>query len=716
MKLGALSVKNYRALREVSVTLSNFSCLIGENNAGKSSVLQSLILLQSGTALPSHNYFDPGQDISIDLTLEEIDQRDLDRLHPEHRVRISQIVKNGRLRLVRRYNLQEKSRLRYIARVPGEVRFTETAIDSLMSGGKPGAAFATRIVAAFPEISERVTNQTNQTQARQLITAYESTLPDDAMVDSERDLPTGFDKSVSALLPEPIYVPAVKDFSDDIKTKEGTPLGKILAILLEQIEEQLTDAATWFSSLNSRLNRTVNEAGQIIDGRMSEVREVESLVESYVAETFTAVKLRLEIPPPEIKTILAGTRIFANDGVEGPLETKGDGLRRAVIFAILRSYVEIRRRLLARQVEAGGDAQAAPPDQQTIGRYLLLFEEPELYLHPTAQKILFDALAAFSRSNIVVVTTHSPVFFGPEATTTFVKLRKTAVGASKPYTQIYPISLQGVSEKDQFQIICYENNNAAFFGDTVVLVEGPSDFLALPHIAKTINPQWSIARNPVRFARIGGKSSIRKYRDFFGRFGIRVLVIADLDILINDFDQTDPSPEVSALRNELLNDADALITALGINTEINEERAKQAQQRGGLKVLWQRAREEYASAQANRTSLEVPLATLNEFFSFQKKDVRLEILATEMSEPFLRKKREVLRHLREKGVFILERGAIEAYYPPEIAAGDKPTRAQRFCNNVVTREAILACCSALPQPQGGTASEFEVIFGAIFRD
>ena len=57
-----------------------------------------------------------------------------------------------------------------------------------------------------------------------------------------------------------------------------------------------------------------------------------------------------------------------------------------------------------------------------------------------------------------MVTTHSPLFLGPDSTTTFTKLRKrsdTSI-AAKPFAVAYPIDMADTSTKDQFQIICYE--------------------------------------------------------------------------------------------------------------------------------------------------------------------------------------------------------------------------------------------------------------------
>ena len=74
----------------------------------------------------------------------------------------------------------------------------------------------------------------------------------------------------------------------------------------------------------------------------------------------------------------------------------------------------------------------------------------------------------------------------------------------------------------------------------MVLVEGDSDYIVFPHLARLIDPVWDCGQLPVRFARIGGKGNIRRYRDFFRRFGAQVLVVADLDFLLgNEFTNTD---------------------------------------------------------------------------------------------------------------------------------------------------------------------------------
>lgn len=559
MKIKELSVYNYRALRDVTIPMSQFGCLIGENNSGKSTFLQALSLFFSGSKLASSNFFDESQPIRIAVKLENITEADLARLAEEHRSRLAGIIKDGSLTLVRAYGIDGKSSLLYNTLIPNDSRFAAESIAELVSRQRPGQAFENKVTTTFPELNGIVNHTMNQDVMKQKIQELADSLPDDQKTPFDQVLPTGIDKSISPMLPVPIYIPAVKDFSDDIKTSESTPFGKILSILLEAVESKLPDAKKLFEELNSKLNRVQLPDGTIQDNRLEEVKLIESTVEKYVQESFADVALSITIPPPELKTVFSSAKIYANDGVDGLIDTKGDGLRRAIVFSILRSYVELKSQLTPEgETAAEGEETTVEPAPAS---YLLLFEEPELFLHPKAQHILFDALRVFAEEHHVLVTTHSPMFFGPDATETFVKLRKASDAqiADRPFTKVQPVDLCDITTKDQFQIICFENNNAAFFADTVVLVEGDSDYLLMPHIAHTLNSNWDVAKKPVIFARISGKGNIRRYRDFFSRFDVRVPVIADLDLLVGGFEHIAPSDELKEARNKLLEKVDELV-------------------------------------------------------------------------------------------------------------------------------------------------------------
>ena len=402
MKISHLQVLNYRGLKDVSIPLSRFVCITGENNSGKSSVLQSLSLFLSGSTLKATDYFDPSSEVKIVVTLSEITPDDLQLLAEEHRERIAGLVSNQSLTLVRQYGKDLKSQLGFFRLVPTDSRFSADHISDLMAG-KKGNQLKETVVEAFPELESQITVSITQAAAKELIQKVGDSLPPEDKEIQFIPLPTGLDKSIIPMLPERIYIPAVRDLADDTKTAETSSFGKILAIVMKTIEPLLAEEKDLFEKLSKRLTRTVGPEGEVEDNRLEQIKNIEQTIECYVRESFARVKLELEIPPPDLKSILSTARILADDGVKGPLELKGDGLRRAVVFSILRTYVELAR--AANRIEA--------QENQTERGYLLLFEEPELFLHPDAQKILFEALGVFSKKNHVLLQLIRPFSLVP---------------------------------------------------------------------------------------------------------------------------------------------------------------------------------------------------------------------------------------------------------------------------------------------------------------
>ena len=719
MKLSKLHVANYRALRDVEIPLSRFVCLTGENNAGKSSVLQALSLFGSGSKIAQTNFFDPEKEITIALTLTDVQPEDLFVLIDDHRERIEKLVKDKTLVLVRRYATDGTSQVGYYDQLPTEARFQPAEVAKILKGTK-GKAIGQAVAVNFPELADKAAAVTTHDAAKQVIIEFGQSLPSDKKQKTLVPLPTGGGFSIAPLLPEIIYIPAVKDLADDVKTTETSSFGKVLGIVLKDIIPLLKTEADLFTNLSRKLTRIPNERGEIEDGRLDDLRFIETVMESYVRESFKSVSLEVEIPPPKLESILSTARILADDGTKGPLETKGDGLRRAVVFAILRTYVALVERKAEeerKRVKEELEKSDAPvPVSPAVKRgYLLLYEEPELFLHPDAQRILFDALGTFSKQHHVVVTTHSPLFLGPEATATFVRISKqTDAKVKKPFAFPYPIDLSELGPKDEFQIICFENNNAAFFSRKVVLVEGDSDQIVFPHIAQLLNPEWNCARQSLAFVQMKGKGSIRRYRRFFQRFGVSVYVVSDLDLLIGGFSVLDPDEKLKALREALLKAVDAQIPVEAVKTPKADD-IKDVQKKSGVKELWEaarKAREDFATDPAKFPALS---DAVDKFFEWEKRDARLNVLRESTDPAVLEAKVNLLAELRERGVFVLSKGDIEAYYPAAIVASDKPSRAQKFRNEVSSREAILACCQTLKCPKTKKeVAEFELIFGHIF--
>lgn len=705
MKLTHLHVVNYRGLKDVSLPLSRFSCITGENNGGKSSVLQSLSIFLSGSSLKTTDYFDPALEISITVKFSEITDADLELLADEHRERIASLIVDDGLTLVRQYGTDGKSQLGYLDLVPKDPRFSTENVSDMVAG-KRGNELKEAVLNVFPELEGQMSASPTQNAVKDLIQQLGRDLPDTDKVMRFVPLPTGIDKSVIPMLPERIYIPAVKDLADDTKTAESSSFGKILAIVMKTIEPLLSEEKDLFDKLSKKLTRMVGVDGEIEDSRLQQIRNIEQTIERYVRESFASVSLEIEIPPPEIKSLLSTARIVTDDGVKGPLELKGDGLRRAVVFSILRTYVELAR------ISGNSNGQ----NTGTQRGYLLLFEEPELFLHPYAQRILFDALGVFSKNNHVVVTTHSPIFLGPESTATFIRLSKTTESnGAKPHTKPCHVDLSGMTPRDEFQIICYENNTAAFFAKRIVLVEGDSDLIVFPHIAETLNRDWNCRFKSVAFVRVGGKGSIARYRNFFNRFGVPVFIITDLDSLDDDFDKLQPTDEAKNLRNELIQKADAVIAATEAAISVSTDEIKRAQARPEIRRLWEDVKTAKQAYDRDKSKLADLDAAVEAFFAWEKKHIRRECIRLAAQDDLKFIKLALIWELRKNGVFVLECGALDDYYPPDVTGPDKLSKAQTFKNKYCTRDLIL---SLSPQQihltEEITSSEFEFICSSIF--
>lgn len=705
MNISHLHVSNYRGLRDVSIPLSRFVCITGENNGGKSTVLQSLSLFLSGSSLKHSDYFDAANGITIAVTLSDVTPEDLELLAEEHRGRISALIVDQSLTLVRQYGTDGKSHLGYFGLVPKAARFTTESVASLVAG-KKGSQLKDAVLGTFPELEGQITPASTQAVAKDLIQQLGEGLPAGEKETRFVPLPTGLDKSVLPMLPERIYIPAVKDLSDDTKTAETSSFGKILTIVMKAIEPLLAEEKDLFEKLSKKLTRLVGADGNVQDNRLKEIKNIEKTIQNFVRESFANVSLEIEIPPPELKSVLSTARIIADDGVKGPLELKGDGLRRAVVFSILRAYVEFAR----------AAANEGEPENKPERGYLLLFEEPELFLHPYAQQILFEALGVFSKKNNVVVTTHSPIFLGPDAIATFVRLSKTEqADIPKPYTKAYPVELSGISPRDEFQIICFENNNAAFFAKRVVLVEGDSDLIAFPHIAETLKAEWDFRFCSVAFVRVSGKGSIARYRSFFNRFDVPVFVVTDLDTIDDGFDKLEPTDAAKALRNELIQKADAANITAGVTAVVKTDDIKDAHAKSEIRRLWDEVRIAKAAFEVDKDKLPELDAAVEAFFSWEKKNIRRECIRKAEQAEVKAVKLALIWELRKNGVFVLECGALDDYYPPEVTGPDKPSKAQSFRNVFSTKEQILPLSPQQTCPVSGTvSSEFEFICSAIF--
>jgi len=704
MRIHSVEIRNFRSICHLKLDLDPFVCVIGHNNAGKSTLLMALTLFRSGSAIKNTDFYVANEDALIKVTFKGVTNELLSELAPEHVDRISEIVRDGQLTLVRRYDVNGKSSLNCVQLLPKDEVKDPANIKASLKGVKGVSKLCEKLSEAYPNRTSDIEEAKPITQgaALQLAARFQSELSADDLEEREASLPTGIPASIEPLMPEILYIPAVKDLTDELKTKEASSFGKIIRVLLELVDdaEELAQIRNAFSQLDGMLNRVTQEDGKTDDNRLAEIQRIERRVEEFIREQFDSVDVEIEIPPPDLKTIFSSAKIYLNDGVKTDVESKGDGLKRAVLFALLRTLVSIQQ------------------ERKTVGnistaRYLFLFEEPELYLHPNSQRVLYDALRQISDTHQVCVCTHSPYFFSASETGAYVRLKKVAANDGNP-PKCVSLSVdlsKDLKFKDAFQIICFENSNAAFFSDRVLLVEGDCDVIYLKHLAKTLDAAWDFDRQNIAVVKVGGKGSFARYRKFFASFEVDVRIVTDLDTISDQFEKLSASADSMKLRSALIELVNRMDDASS-QTQVTKSQAKDITKKRTFLERYDSCRDIAHRISTGESISADDLALFGSLFEEEVKLRRRRIIESDPSVDSA--KQTLLASLREEGIVILSRGAIEAYYPENVEGEDKPTRAISACRAVYDRENAILLSDKVLANGGNEKTELELIFSCIF--
>ncbi|RYF44522.1 MAG: DUF2813 domain-containing protein, partial [Cytophagaceae bacterium] len=173
MKLQHIAVENYKGLAGASTKLDDFSCVIGENNAGKSTLLQSVLLLINGTRLSPHEYFDPKQEILITGSFSGLTDEIFEKIGEENKKKIEKYVTDTSITLARRYAIDGTSKLRIVTKIPSELKYRDEKIEEAFKG-KKGKELGETLLAFYPEVStiDERNAVTTQKAAKELIEKY----------------------------------------------------------------------------------------------------------------------------------------------------------------------------------------------------------------------------------------------------------------------------------------------------------------------------------------------------------------------------------------------------------------------------------------------------------------------------------------------------------------------------------------------------------------
>ncbi len=330
-------------------------------------------------------------------------------------------------------------------------------------------------------------------------------------------------KDISSYLPEVLYIEATKKISEEVKTSERSKsiYKKILEkIILKSIEDNLDDSKIIkeFKKNRNQLETLLKKGEDEEDKRFEIIKQIESNLLKNLNQNIATKSIEIKIFPPRLQDFFSNTDIIINDGIESSIENKGDGLKRSLIFSLFITYSEY----LKNKIKDKGISEDKP--------FLFLIEEPELYLHPQAQKSLRDILILISTYDQVFYSTHSSNFIDISK---YLSIGLTIKEPIETGTQISFIEKKLFEPQIQkeYELLMRFNpeRNEMFFAKKVVLVEGNVEKIVLSHVAELMGKNF----DKLNFSLIecGGKTMLSYFITVLSCYSKPIIVIHDIDPL-----------------------------------------------------------------------------------------------------------------------------------------------------------------------------------------
>lgn len=537
MQLVHARVKNFRSLRDVSVSFGAHTALIGGNGAGKSSILKAIERFYlTAKNLDTDDYF--GRDTSVPVEIELT----FDNLSPQELETFEDRVRDGRLTVARIFDSSPQSG-RYVGAVPQNPDFV------------PIRACAT---AAPKNAAYKALRAENTVYAEQLPAASSAAAVDEAMKAWENDHPEalqlqpddgqffGFQNASRGALGKHtsfVFIPAVREAASDATDGKTSAIGRLLELVVRSAILQRNDVAEFRANMTAQYQRLVSpenmpELGALAGSLTTGIKGLYQ--DAAVGLTWRPVA-EFPVPLPNADVTLS------DDGFGGPVDRQGHGLQRAFVFTLLQHLATIS--VLPQPGEGEEDAQPAQAPS-----LILAIEEPELYQHPTKQRHFTNVLRGLSDGTLpgvdgqtqIIFGSHSPMFVSMDKSDEIRLVRRTSHEESEyKHCELKSLDLASIASELEVAWSKPEGTYTAatltprlhilgtelaegFFANGVVVVEGRSDKAMLSATAKLLGTSFEEAGIAVLSAE--GKGSLDKPYAIFRALGIPTYILWDCDL------------------------------------------------------------------------------------------------------------------------------------------------------------------------------------------
>jgi energy-coupling factor transporter ATP-binding protein EcfA2 len=513
MHLRRLYIKGFRSIRELDLEFTpGKNVIIGRNNAGKSNIIHALNVVLGETA-PAYAKSENIEETdfhcwrSIDKDGNVIEQAEnsifiwceLQR-HPNEELDWAEIEKCFG------YSFYGARPYRNAVGIPTRLELTSLSDEFLkiFDLNEDDLEFGEKIW-VDSKLKNQNTFKQHLTDKYHFTYAFLAQKTDQGIVKQLRFLyregegenwVLAFRASVRTELLQSAILPAFRDPALQLRLSPWTWFGKLMRHLTKDCDND--------TELKQALAQVRAAGGRLFAQATARIEN------DALSISFPDAKLSFQFNSDSKGELYKGCLVYVDDGFNSLLTDKGAGIQSASILGLFSYYTKY--------VNVTGSA-------------LLCVEEPELYLHPHARRVISDKLDDFldTNRNQVIITTHG-VEFLRTANETFNILLVGKDAAKGTTARI-------LDAREYLGLLTNNNQNELFFADKVILCEGLEEHI-LRAAADELFP-GELDRQNISIISLEGKDRLVRMARIVLKLGIECLILSDFDFLIRDTTKPD---------------------------------------------------------------------------------------------------------------------------------------------------------------------------------
>lgn len=526
MKIETIEINNFRSFKHEVIQFDNYTCFVGANGAGKSTVLYALNLFfrenkdsQTNVSKLSEDdfhYKNTDEPIEIIVTFNELSQRAKDDLKDyvrQDKLIISAVAvfdkETGQATVK-----QHGNRLVFESfRVFFEAEKNKNTVTELKG-------IYAEICTKYPDLPAAGT----KAAMIDALQAYEDDHPEECSLVPSEDQFYGVSRGANKLAPHVqwVFVSASKNVQEECEETKVSALGQLLARTVrskvnfsEKVLKLREDAQKSYEIILNDEQPVLDELSTSLSSRLKDWSHPD-----------VNVKVKWKQDPDrsvKVEEPLAYINLGEN-GFDSDLSRFGHGLQRSYMLALLQELVT-----------------NTDTDAPTL---IMAIEEPELYQHPPQARHLASVLYDLSQNNSqIMVCSHSPQFILADD---FEAVRVVRDAGTPKATNVTQINYEQLAEDlknagaEKIQLkeagiqaklfpVFNPALNEMFFCNKLILVEGIEDVSYLTTYLILSDNEEEFRKNGGHIVPVNGKSNIVKPLAMAKLLGIPTFIIFDAD-------------------------------------------------------------------------------------------------------------------------------------------------------------------------------------------